>query len=58
MTAPETGLDPALGGLDEDLARLRRECSDPALPTAQRREAAREARGIRRSILVLTGRSL
>lgn len=50
--------DPQLGGLDEQLLELRAAAADVRRPPAERREAAREARGIRRAILVLTGKAL
>lgn len=48
--------DPALGGLDEDIWRARQRAADVSLPMPRRREAAMEARGLRRAVLVLTGK--
>lgn len=50
--------DPSLGGLDEELWRARGVAADQSVPRPRRREAAMEARGLRRAILVLTGKAL
>lgn len=56
MSAGAVTGDPALGGLDEELARARARCTDESLPLYQRREAAMYASGLRRGLFVLTGR--